>query len=76
MINNNTPCYGCTERHDLCHSECDKYLAFKEKNENMRSEQRERLDINYTLSRLHYHRAASRKQSRKPPKKVRGFYNG
>ena len=26
-----TPCYGCEERHDKCHSSCGRYMEFKEK---------------------------------------------
>lgn len=25
-----SPCYKCTERHDLCHSDCKKYKAYKQ----------------------------------------------
>ena len=31
-------CYGCTERKHKCHSECDRYKAFKEKSERARKE--------------------------------------
>lgn len=24
------PCYGCTERHENCHAECERYKAFRE----------------------------------------------
>lgn len=24
-----SPCYGCDERADLCHSKCSKYLSFR-----------------------------------------------
>lgn len=26
-----TPCYKCTERHEHCHSGCEKYSAYKAK---------------------------------------------
>ena len=29
----NSPCKGCDRRHQLCHSSCEDYLAFKEKND-------------------------------------------
>lgn len=24
-----SPCLGCTERHERCHSECEKYIHFR-----------------------------------------------
>jgi hypothetical protein len=32
-LKNKTPCFNCPERKLLCHSFCDKYNAFKKKNE-------------------------------------------
>lgn len=29
---NDTPCYGCMERHQGCHSYCKNYLDFRAKN--------------------------------------------
>lgn len=33
-----SPCYGCGERHDSCHSHCDKYIQY----DGRRKEVRER----------------------------------
>lgn len=30
MNNTNNPCYKCEDRQALCHSNCEKYLAFRE----------------------------------------------
>lgn len=27
--NFNSPCYNCEERRELCHSDCEKYIAFQ-----------------------------------------------
>ena len=27
----NCPCMNCAERHEACHSECEKYAAYREK---------------------------------------------
>jgi hypothetical protein len=37
MSNVHGPCLGCKERHMKCHSECEKYKAFKEKVEEEKS---------------------------------------
>ncbi len=29
MKDNKPPCFGCNERHEICHSNCDKYKAWK-----------------------------------------------
>lgn len=26
-----TPCHGCTSRHEKCHADCKKYLAYRER---------------------------------------------
>lgn len=32
------PCKDCPDRHPLCHSECEKYLAYKAEREEQRRE--------------------------------------
>lgn len=57
-----TPCKGCTSRHERCHSECEKYLAFKERvaAANAAAE-RERVLNNYSVAKAV--RSENRKQS-------------
>lgn len=59
-----SPCKGCEERHDLCHSECEKYLEFRRKKDEENAMWQERCQIGYTLHRLHQHGIHSRKQRR------------
>ena len=59
------PCKGCAERHDLCHSDCEKSLDFKEKNEAEKTALLEERLINYTLAGLRRHRVNSRKKGGK-----------
>lgn len=35
-----TPCYHCKDRHQGCHSECEKYAEYRRKVEQMRNEER------------------------------------
>lgn len=32
----NSPCYGCQDRTGTCHSECKKYLGYKQENDEKR----------------------------------------
>lgn len=41
------PCMNCSERHPLCHSECEKHLAWKAEREKLKSAvEYERLKMN------------------------------
>ena len=64
MIGTWSPCHECQERHDLCHSDCEKYLSFRSKKDLENSLRREHISINFALSELHRHSASSRKQRR------------
>lgn len=35
----NPPCKNCPERHDLCHSHCERYLAFQKERQQFLKEQ-------------------------------------
>lgn len=37
---NTSPCKGCEDRTITCHSECDKYIDFKNKNEEIKTNKR------------------------------------
>ena len=39
------PCKDCPDRHPLCHSECEKYLAYKAEREEQRMERRLTRDV-------------------------------
>lgn len=57
----NSSCMGCTERHEGCHSECEKYKAFRkeldEQNERRRMYNESlREDIEDTIKRRHFWR--------------------
>ncbi len=60
-----SPCYGCEDRHDLCHSDCGAYLAFRKQKDEENALLHEETAMNYALARLHMHSACSRKQKRK-----------
>jgi hypothetical protein len=59
-----SPCYGCKDRHDLCHSECEDYLTFRKKKDEENARRREDSDIGHALWKLHLHGAMSRTQKR------------
>ena len=50
-----SPCYGCKDRHDLCHAACEAYLEFRRKKDEENALRREQSDIGYALSKLHKH---------------------
>ena len=33
---NNSPCWGCKDRNETCHSCCEKYLSYKQNNDESR----------------------------------------
>ena len=33
---NNSPCWGCKDRNETCHSCCEKYLSYKQDNDENR----------------------------------------
>ena len=52
------PCYQCEDRHDKCHSHCEKYIAFTEEKE---KERKERLD-NFDIVDDYYRRKRKRRR--------------
>lgn len=40
-----TPCKGCMSRHAACHTECEKYLAFRADTEKRRLQRRAEAEI-------------------------------
>ena len=72
------PCKGCSDRHTLCHSECEKYKAYRadltakhdhEKQENMHSDYRRDRCTSYSLRLWKGSRAYKRKYKGVPIKK-------
>lgn len=59
-----SPCYGCEDRHDLCHATCEAYLEFRRKKDEENAKRREASDIGHALWKLHLHGAMSRTQKR------------
>lgn len=43
-----SPCYMCKERHHKCHSDCDRYLEFKEKRSKETETVRKQNELNVT----------------------------
>lgn len=43
----NSPCYGCQIRTTRCHTDCEKYLAYKSKCDNRRAERSKNYDFFY-----------------------------
>ncbi len=40
------PCLHCEERHKLCHSHCEKYKAYKQKHDAIKSERSKAIEEN------------------------------
>ncbi len=58
-------CYKCTERHDLCHSTCERYLTEKAENDAKKKQRYDEKQIGVTINNLEYHRLTHRKNRRK-----------
>lgn len=43
------PCKDCEERHDLCHTNCNRYLDFKEKVREYGNDIKDRTRVNITI---------------------------
>ena len=41
---NKSPCYKCPDRHQSCHTECEKYKKYKTKAEEMRELRKKEFD--------------------------------
>ena len=57
-------CYKCTERHDLCHSTCERYLAEKAATDEERTKLYAEKQIDADLSNLGWHRVTTRKKKK------------
>ena len=44
-----SPCYKCEERHDLCHSHCEKYIAYRKRLDDINEAQRKERETQYAL---------------------------
>ena len=51
------PCYQCPDRHVLCHSECEKYIAFRAERDRMNADRR----IENTVNESRFARMAKAK---------------
>lgn len=45
------PCKDCGDRHDGCHSECERYLQAKAENENHKQQERKQIEKNLNYIR-------------------------
>ena len=43
------PCKDCSDRHELCHSDCEKYREWKEQKDRVRAMRREEKSISDAL---------------------------
>lgn len=50
------PCKDCKMRYVGCHSECLKYINWKQRREIENKKRRAESDVNQTLNRMSYHR--------------------
>lgn len=63
---NNSPCLGCQDRNETCHSCCEKYLSYKQNNdENREKAADERMSRNVLRS---YHVELARKNRKRKGK--------
>lgn len=59
------PCKGCKDRHVGCHSECNKYIEAKRKNEEIRATQEKESVLNESIYVLKNNRMKSFRQGHK-----------
>lgn len=45
MVRIKAPCYGCQARSAMCHSDCERYLAYKAECDKIRSERMKKYDF-------------------------------
>ena len=55
------PCRGCEERHDLCHSDCEKDLGYRAKIDAQKKKCLEELEVTSALKSLQHKMAISKK---------------
>lgn len=48
----NAPCKDCKERHDLCHSHCEKYLKWKKQHDEAKEALRRDKAIGHAMCEL------------------------
>ena len=49
-----TPCHGCTSRHEKCHADCKKYLAYRERLAEQHKAQAKEREVNVFSIRKKY----------------------
>lgn len=49
-----TPCHGCTSRHEKCHADCEKYLAYRARLAEQRKAQAKEREVNVFSIRKKY----------------------
>lgn len=57
MAISGSPCHECDERHQKCHSECEKYIAYHEKCKNIRKQKESERQATPEFSRTMQHYA-------------------
>lgn len=55
------PCKDCPERHELCHSSCEKYKDFVKEREEIREARRLDLDIQH-FAHFNYEKKAAKRR--------------
>ncbi len=43
------PCKGCEDRHYLCHSTCEKYIAWKQEHDELKAKIKAEKNLNHSL---------------------------
>ncbi len=59
-----SPCYQCTDRHDLCHGHCERYLEFRKRYEAEMNEYRTQKKMENWIEGMHI-RACKQRKPRK-----------
>ena len=53
MRSKRTPCYKCEERHEACHSACEKYIEWRKDHDRRKAEERKEIDLRHDLAAVH-----------------------
>lgn len=62
------PCKDCRERHLGCHSECEKYKAYRETLDSKNAKRKEEINIDSTIDHLLFNRLKHQRSLRRKKK--------
>ena len=65
MIRNESPCLNCEERHDGCHSKCERYLSYRAELDRINEERFRESEHEGRLNAYHRETVRKVKRSRK-----------